>query len=88
MKPIQSHYWKKPKEFRDLLIPDYTIKQYPNGSKGFRAEKRRQLRELEECLNKFCSGCAYIPYGREHVKAIESHIEALKEAMCRENWGQ
>lgn len=69
-------------------VPKFISKQYKGGARGFRREKRRQLRELNKALNALRKGCMYFPSGARHVHEISLRIAALFDDLSRKNWGQ
>ena len=69
-------------------VPTYVAKQY-GGARGFRSEKRKQLRALNKLLGEFRCGCAFFPNdGALAVSVIEENLDALAKSLSVETWGK
>lgn len=69
-------------------VPEYVAKQYEGGARGFRAEKRRQLRALEKAYIELRIGCAFFPGGQNSMDDIEVALNELQTALSVKNWGK
>ena len=72
---------------RQRTVPKFIASRYGSGARGFRAEKRRQMRALEKAYKELRNGSAYFPSGIPQMTALESAIESVKQDISRKNWG-
>ena len=71
-----------------MKIPPFITKQYPDGARGFKKEKRWQLRLLLKALDNLREGSAYFPSGTKHIFEIESACEELQDELSAKRWGR
>lgn len=69
-------------------IPKDVAKQYANGARGFKSERRQALRRLETALSDLRFGCAFFPCGTSPVAAIDAQVKLLKRELSIKNWGR
>ena len=69
-------------------VPKFIAKKYELGARGFKSEKRQQLRMLNRILSDLRIGCAYLPCGTRPVDDIQKQINIMLESLSVKNWGR
>lgn len=69
-------------------IPRYVTEKYKNGARGFKSQKRQQLRQLKKALNDLRIGCAFFPCAMDPVDAIAERVQYLERELSIKNWGR
>ena len=71
----------------DEMLPERITKIY-GGSRKFKTNKRKIVREMRALLGDLRMGCAYFPAGDVRVNEIDHHLGALAKELSVENWGR
>jgi hypothetical protein len=66
-------------------VPRWISEQYENGARGFKEEKRAQLRVVVKAFEDFRLGCAYLPCGSSDAFVALRHIQ---RAISIAEWGR
>lgn len=69
-------------------IPSSVSNQYEGGARGFKAEKRRQLKAAFDALRNLRVGCAYFPCGVKAMDEVYDKLEIVAAAISEKNWGR
>lgn len=70
-----------------MKISDFIADLY-GSRRAFRAEKRRQVREVERALGNLRNGCAYLPNGTVEVDQITAAVKVLRQITSVKEWGR
>ena len=70
------------------MIPKYVAQQYQGGARGFKSEKRKQLRALKKALDNLRAGAAFFPCGSAPVYVIAEQVDVIAQAISVKNWGR
>jgi hypothetical protein len=70
-------------------IPLFISRGYRDGARGFKAEKRAQVRELSKVFRDGIMMCSsYLPNEGIQVGIIYEQIISLRKELSAKNWGR